>query len=77
MSGLSVGKVGSDGTAPLTYEVGAQTGKATVSVTVSAEGSQPRTVSFDVEVLDAAAEAPASALTAPSSTSASPASAAG
>ncbi len=55
LSGLTVGRVGADGTAPLTYDVGAQTGKATVSVTVSAEGSQPRTVSFGVEVLDGAA----------------------
>ncbi len=60
VGGLSVGGVGQDGTATLDYEVGSKTGKATVTVDVTAPGSVDKKVSFDVEVLDAARPVPVS-----------------
>ncbi len=53
---VTVGKVGPHGTAPLTYDVGARAGRADVRVTVSPEGSKPRTVPFSVDVLDPQAQ---------------------
>ncbi len=45
-------RVDEEGTAALSYRVGSHTGAATVRVRVTAPGSEPAVVSFDVEVLD-------------------------
>ncbi|MFO7670718.1 MAG: T9SS type A sorting domain-containing protein [Bacteroidales bacterium] len=46
-----LGPVMPDGTATLTYMVGGKTGTSPITVTVSAAGSDPSSISFDVDVV--------------------------